>query len=272
MAGDKKMHEWNVISTNILEFVDFKNSGNVFQNVRSNRDGNGNVTSLSLPRTHVRNEGKILSFTWNVCNAAAENGRKDAKKMGMHESNWVRAVNDIKRLNALNETESLETAFENIAAAWPNVIYLTASELSSKINETLDASGAGNYDDSTCDFLADGILRTAHKAYGDKVNKVYSIAGKQFNSDDFDGFSAIAESVYRNLDENIKTQYQVFADLYRGLSEAYRTAERMGDEATKAETASFIHECELVLNKRAEPSLDLAEDAALYLQTYQRRK
>jgi hypothetical protein len=266
-AGDHKKNEWNVIANNILEFVDFKANGNVYNNVKSAKDASGNVKSIQIPRSQVRNEGKVLTMTWSGCNSTVEKGRKNGMGVGMHESNWVRAVSDMKKFNAVSDNGALETAFENVVSAWPDLIYLTRPELAKKINETLEAVGANNYDDNTCEFLADGILRTAHKAFSDKVGKIYGVAGKTANLEDYENFETVAESVFNKIDENLGTQYQVFSDLYRSLSEVYRTAEKLGDEATKAETSSMIHECELVLNRKSEPSLSLAEEVALYLQT-----
>jgi hypothetical protein len=266
-AGEHKQNEWNVVANNILEFVDFKNNGNIFNNVRAHRDSTGNVVGLQIPRTQVRNEGKVLMMTWSGCNSAVEKGRKSGMSVGMTESNWVRACSDMRKLNALSENTALQTTFENVVSAWPDLLYLTKTELSKKINETLEASGVSNYDDETCDFLADGLLRTAHKAFSDKVSKIYNVAGKTPASDEYAAFETVAESVFSAIDNNRRTQFQVFSDLYRSLSEVYRTADRMGDEATKAETASLLHECELVINRQVEPSLELAEDAALYLQT-----
>ena len=181
-AGDHKKNEWNLVAGNILEFVDFKGNGNIWNNVKTQKDTGGNIVALQIPRSQTRNEGKVLMMTWNSCNGVVENGRKNGMGVGMHENNWVRAVTDIKRFNALSENSSLETAFENVVSAWPDLIYLTNRELSKKINETLRDSGNNNYDDSTCEFLADGILRTAHKAFSDKVGKIYSVAGRVANT------------------------------------------------------------------------------------------
>ena len=266
-AGEHKKNEWNVVAHNILEFVDFKSNGNIYNNVKTQRDNTGNVVALQIPRSQIRNEGKVLMMTWSGCNNAVEKGRKAGMSVGMHESNWVRAVSDMRRFNALSENTSLQTTFENVVSAWPDLLFLTQTELSKKINETLEAAGVSNYDDETCDFLADGLLRTAYRAFNDKVGKIYNVAGKTAVAEDYADFETVAESVFQKIDENRRTQFQVFSDLYRSLSEVHRTADRIGDYATKAETASLLHECELVISRQVEPSLELAEDAALFLQT-----
>jgi hypothetical protein len=147
------------------------------------------------------------------------------------------------------------------------LLFLTEAELATKIKETLTNSGASNFDDSTCEFLAEGILRTAHRAYTDNVTKITSVVGAMTESNDYNHFSKVAEKVLTSVDNNTKLETQVFSDLYRGLSEDYRAAERIGDEATKAETASLLSDVELVLNGEEKDTIRVAEEAALYIQT-----
>lgn len=269
-VGEKakhKMEEWSVTSRNILEFVDFRNNGDVYQNVRTQRDGKGNVTALEIPRSNTRNEGKVIMMHYkdlaNVLHCRSEALYENYNA----QSNWVRAVNDMRTFNAMSDNNELLNCFENVVAVWPNLMYLNRSELSSKINETLKLSGARNFDDEVCEFLADGVLRTAHKTYSDKVSKIYNIAGKAADLDDYDSFSVVAEAVFKKADDNARAEVQVFKDLYRSLSEVYNLAKNMGDDATRTEVGSLIHECELVLNRTSKPTLETAEDLALYLQT-----
>jgi len=267
----KKMHEsklnaLNVLSNNVLEFVNFKESGNVFSDVSVRKDAQNNVVAMKVPTSKLRNEGRIVQSTSNKHNKFIQEARENAKRV-MRESNWVRAVNDLKRLNAVNDNQALETTLENVAAAWPNLLFLTESELTSNIKVTLENSGAVNFDDNTCKFLAEGILRTAHKAFTDHVNKIYASAGSVSESNDYSDFAKVAEGVLARTDRDAKVETQVFSDLFRGLSEVYRVAERMGDEATKAETASLMSDVEAVLSGDEKENLRVAEEAALYLQT-----
>ena len=265
-AGAKN-ESWGVVAKNILEFVDFRTNGNIYQDVRSQRDNKGNVTALEIPRANLRNEGKVLMLHYkDMANVMACRGE------ALHEnytaqSNWIRAINDMKRFNAFSDNAELLNCFENVVAVWPNLMYLTRDELSAKIDEALTVSGAKNYDDEVCEFLADGVLRTAHKTYSDKVSKIFSVAGKTADLDDYDGFSVVAEAVFKNADNNAKAEMQVFKDLYRALSEVYNISKSMGDDATRAEVASLINECERVLDRTSKPLLETAEDLALYLQT-----
>jgi hypothetical protein len=267
-AGDHKVEEWATIARNILEFVDFRQNGDVYQNVRTKRDTNGNLTNVSIPRASVRNEGKVLMLTYkdlaNILHCRTNAMHEDYN----NQSNWLMAVNDMKKFNAMSDAESLQTAFENVVAVWPNLIYLKRDELAKKINETLKVTGARNYDDETCEFLADGVIRTAHKTYADKVSKIFSAAGKTADLDDFDAFSVVAEAVFKKTDADARAEYQVFKDLYRSLSEVHNLVTKMGDNTTRVEIASLIHECENVLNNSTRPSLEVAEDLAIYLEAF----
>lgn len=267
----KKMHEsklnsLNVLSNNVLEFVSYKEDGNVFSNISVKKDAQNNVVAMKIPTSKLRNEGRIVQATTNKHSKFIQESRESAKGI-MRESNWVRAVNDLKRLNAISDNQGLQTTLENVAAAWPNLLFLTENELASNIKVTLENSGAVNFDDDTCKFLAEGILRTAHKAFTNNVNKIYSSAGTVVESNDYTEFSKVAESVLARTEKERKVETQVFSDLFRGLSEVYRVAEKTGDEATKAETASLMSDVESVLSGDEKDHLRVAEEAALYLQT-----
>lgn len=265
-AGDHKLKEWGVIARNILEFVDFRQDGDLYQNVRTQRDTKGNVTGIAIPRTSVRNEGKILMLQYKDMANIIDGRYKVLAESFNQKSNWLKAVNDMRRFNAMSSHGDLQTCFENVVAVWPNLLYLSRNELANKINEALEVSGARNYDDDTCAFLADGVIRTAHKTYTDKVGKIFSAAGRQADLEDFDAFASISEAVFKKADETVRAERQVFKDLYRSLSEVYRLSRTMGDDATSSEVASLIHECESVLKNENAPSLTLAEDLALYLE------
>ena len=265
MKNKAKMESLNLMANNIIEYITFKENGNVYSNISVKKDASNNVVSVKIPVSKARNEGAIIKAQSEKHNRFIAEARETAKIIS-RESNWVRACTDIKRFNAISDNKALETAFENVASAWPNLLFLTESELATKIKETLNNSGATNFDDSTCEFLAEGILRTAHKAYADNVKKIVSSVGAISEGNDYKSFSKIAETVLGTVDNNSKVETQVFSDLYRGLSEVFRAAERIGDEATKAETASLLSDVELVLNGEEKDYIRVAEEAALYLQ------
>jgi hypothetical protein len=261
-----KKESLNLLSNNILEYITFKENGNVYSDVHVKKDAHGNVVSVRIPTARLRNEGAVLKAQSEKHNRYIQENREKAK-MVVREGNWVKAVTDIKRFNALSDSESLQNAFENIAAAWPQLLFLTESELATNIKITLENSGATNFDDNTCMFLAEGVLRTSHKAYTDNVGRICSSVGKLSEANDYSDFAVVAETALKKAEGDLNVETQIFSDLYRGLTEVYRTAERMGDEATKAETASLLNDVEMVMNNEENDKIRIAEEAALYLQT-----
>ncbi len=125
-----------------------------------------------------------------------------------------------------------------------------------------------NYDDSTCEFIAEGILRTACEVYPNRVEKITKLAGqtiKEQTEDSYLDFKSIVDAFYPQLDENDSCDMKVFSDLYKALKEVYQIAEETSDEVTKAEVSSFIETCVKVLERKENPSADVAGTIAEWL-------
>jgi hypothetical protein len=255
----------SLLANNVLEYVDFMENGNIFQDIRTQKDKSGDVVTVEIPSAKLRNEGKVMKWHKKKGHDKVAEGRGCAME-STNSANWIRAVNDLKRFNALSDHASLQNAFENVAAAWPDLLFLTSGELASKINTTLENSGASNYDSDTCSFLAEGILRTAHRAFAEHVGKVFELAGLPV-SEDYNEFAAVSDKVLPMLDAENENTMQVFSDLYRGLYEVYRTADKIGDAYTKAEVGSMIYNVADILNKKQPVDLEVASDAASYLKS-----
>jgi len=262
-----KINEWAVLSGNVMEYVKFQALGGVLRETKIRHDQKGNVSAVAVPTTHLRNEGKILSFNWKVLDHEIKWSRSGAKNL-QNEQAFARAISELKRYNAISDNSGLETTLENIVAKWPQVIYLTQQELSERIALALDNAGVHNYDDQMCDFMAEGILRMAHHAYTDKADRIMKLSNLEPTEeveDAYEAFRDVADRFLPQLDEVENAQYRVFADLYRALNEFYEVVEREGDEATKQEVFSYMKDCENILNRQDDPDMDLAEDIALFL-------
>jgi len=133
-----KIEEFKAISENIQEFLNFKKGNPLFSSVSSSHDENNNVVSVKLPRLKLRNEGKVLSFNWKTPSAEVTYQRSGAKKV-VKENNFLRAMNDLRRANAISDMKEVELTLENIVGAWPTLVYLTQNELASMIKEALEA-------------------------------------------------------------------------------------------------------------------------------------
>ena len=49
--------------------------------------------------------------------------KHDAKKL-VKENNFLRAINDLRRANAVSDVKEVETTLENIVGAWPSLVFL----------------------------------------------------------------------------------------------------------------------------------------------------
>jgi hypothetical protein len=182
-------------------------------------------------------------------------------------------MTELERYNNISDNNSLEETLEAIVSKWPNVIYTTESELSSQISSSLEAANVMNYDDNTCNFMAEAILRTAHNAYTDRVRNVAKLAGVEKDvtaecktcEDSYQEFRKIADEFYSKLDEQNETDLRIFHELHQTLSEVYQAASEVGDEMTARDVRKFLAECEAVLNKETTPNNKLAEEIASYI-------
>lgn len=246
-----KIEEFKAISENVQEFLNYKKGNPLFNNVSINHDESNNIVAVKLPRLKIRNEGKILSFDWKTPNAEVTYQRSKAKNV-VKENNFLRAMNDLRRANAISDIKEVETTLENIVGAWPTLVYLTQNELASIIKEALEASNSSNYDDETCSFMAEGILRTAHHAYSDRVNKVFKIANKE-TSETYEDYQETCEKVFPVLDDQYTKEFQSFADTYKMLDEALNVVSRNnGSSIVKAKLAEALEELESVVSGNSE--------------------
>lgn len=262
------MKEWVTMCENVIEFIDFKTYGPIINESNVQHDDKGNVVAISIPTTHKRNEGKILTFNWKTLDSESKTVRGVAKKL-QEDATFIKAMSDLKRYNAISNQSALETTLENIVSTWPNVLYLTQDELAQSIKVALESAKASNYDDKTCDFMSEGILRTAHNAFADRVKKIVGLAGEEVKEntevDSYVQFQNIISKFYPTLDESEQSELLVFSDLYKALCEVYRVATDAGDEITRSETVNFLKDCEAILNRQDVPNLELAEAIAEYL-------
>ena len=268
------MKEWANMCKNVFEFANFKNFGSVFSESAVQHDEKGNVTAVAIPTLQRRNESKILSFNWKTLNHELTVVRGNAKKTISEDNNFVRAMSDLKRYNNISDNSSLEETLEAIVSRWPDLIYVTENELAAQIATALESANVSNFDDNTCQFMAEAILRTAHNAYTDKVRKIANAAGATTDvtaecktcEDSYQEFRTLTNTFYTQLDESDNAEMQVFADLMKALNEVRRTALEIGDAATQETVENFMYECQAVLSRETEFNVELAENIAAYIQ------
>lgn len=269
-SAGKKVEEAYLVAENVLDYCDYMQVGPVLQESSQQRDNHGNLTDIQIPSIRVRNEGKLLNFDWKVLNHKCKVLRSGAKSL-CEDQDFVRSVANLKVQNNVSNAEGLEEALDMIAVKWPNVLYLSEAELADLVGEALQIAGERNFDDRTCAFMAEGILRRVHESYGDKVNQILSLANAPKNEseeDAYEHFKAVVEDFFPYVDHKTGVELKVFEDLYESLADIYNTARRRGHEALVSETAGMLNDIADVLNDEARPDVELAEEVAQWLQRF----
>lgn len=270
LSKKKHMKEWTTLCNNVFEFLNFNDYGiNLNEAVT---DDQGNVVRLTVPTISKQHNNKNIFSSYKESNDKIIDVRLGLEMIHEHQG-FVKAMLDLKRFNNVSDHNSIETCLENITAAFPNLIYLSESELALKIRETLELANSNNFDDDTCSFMAEAVLRSAHATYSDRVSKITKLAGEVRDltnenrnlNDPYAQFKDCAEKYFESLNQTEEVEYKVFADLYKALHELNMAAASANDEATKIETTELLSRCGAVLNNEDKPSLELAEEIASYL-------
>jgi len=264
-SAGKDVAEAYRTAENVLEYIEFMRIGPTLEETVSKQDDVGNITDIKVPASKARNEGKILNFNWKTLNSNVKVLRNGASALSENQ-NFCKACVDLKRQNGFSDSQGLEECLENIVSAFPSVLYVTQPELAVLIGESLKIVGEKNYDDQTCDFMAEGILRKAHGAHSERVQQILHLASapklEDKDVDPYLFFQHVVESFYPAIDERFGLERKVFADLYETLEGIYKKADRQGDRTAKNEAASYLTDLAAILNNEAKPELELAEEVA----------
>lgn len=262
----KSMKEWHVIAENVLGFVDLQVNGPDVGGVKVLRR-EGEVASVRVPTMALRNEARVLKFDWKTMNTDVVVKRRESKKIHENEE-FAKAAEELRKLNALSDNESLETAMENAAAKFPGVVYLTESELAGSVKAALESVGSTNFDDEACAFIAEGLLRTAHETFVDRVAKIVRLAGGKLNEDAKDPyaeFRSIADAYFAKIDESAELEMQAYVDVYESLRQVHELAREENNEEVANETALHLDALLPIVTGKGEEDLEALEEAAEWL-------
>lgn len=266
----RTISDWVNLSNDVTRFVDYKTYGPTLNEAEVYHDEKGNVVAVRFPNSDLRNEAKLLSFDWKTCKTDVEVLRSSAKMLS-ENMEFCRAINDLKVHNNISDNNALQETLEMIVSKWPTVLYLTQNELSETVKVALETTNAKNFDDQTCDFMAEGILRTAHNCFVDRVSKVLSLAGVSVDEtveDKYDAFKKAVDVYYPTLDESNTLEMQVYVDLYEALRQVWQIANEDNMLEVKSEVSSYLNELADVIEQKAKPTLQLAQEAAEWLQAF----
>jgi hypothetical protein len=261
----KTMKEWNTLTENVLGYVNYKEMGPFYKECIVEHDDKGNVSSVVIPSKFQKNEGKVLSFDWKTMDTEVKVLRSKAKKLNESEK-FTKHVVEIKKFNNVSDNNGLETALENVVAHYPEVLYLTQSEMVETVKDCLEMAGTRNFDDNTCDFIAEAILRTAFDAYTDRVSKMVKMTGVTLESNDkYKDFKDVAEKLYNYVDASQEKDLKVYSDLAEALNNLAKLAESVGDSEVVTEANALLSECIQIINQEQDPDIQLVEFVANYL-------
>jgi len=266
---DKKaLEEWSRLCENVSQYIGIKEFGPVLRESVARYDELGNVVALRIPSTTIRNEAALKTFDWKTLNTNCKMLRSGAKNLS-EDIDFCKAVAELKRHNALSDNSALEESIESIVGKWPQVLYLTQAELAVSIKEALDVVSAANYDDQTCLFMAEGILRVAYGAYVDRVNKVMNLAGVEPCTECEDKYAQFKETVdafYPTLDETDRLDMQVFVDLYEAIRGVHIIAGQNKNQNVQSEAAEYLDTLSAVIRQEVNPTLEIAQNASDWLE------
>jgi hypothetical protein len=266
----KHMKECYKLSENVIEYVSLQQYGPILKESAVRRDNSGNVVAIRIPTLKVRNENQILTLNHrHMLDSEVKTVRENAHKLS-HDMMFCRQVAELKRQNNLSDGEGLQESLSSLVGQWPSVLYLSQTELAAMIAEALNVVGVSNYDDATCTFMAEGILRTAHEVFGDKVEKILRLASAQIQveGDQYAHFQDVVHQFFPTLDESYHAQLRVFQDLFRAVNEVWNFANESGDAELINQSGSILEDLHAVCRGDMTGDLELAEEVAQWLQSY----
>jgi hypothetical protein len=215
----------------------------------------------------LRNEAKVLRFDWKTMNTDVVIKRTSGKKFA-ENSEFANSVAELRKLNALSDSRAFEECVEKTVTKFPSVIYLTENELAVTVKNVLESFGATNFDDETCTFLAEALLRTVHDNYVDTVAKIVKLAGGAVNeeaSDKYAEFKTIAESLYAKLDEQAALEMQAFVDVYEAIRQIHEAAKTEGEHNVATAAAAQLDVLIPIVSGKEDLDFDVLGEAAEWL-------
>jgi hypothetical protein len=265
-TGKRKMAEWLQLSGHVFSYLEYTCNGHVINESVVQEDGG--KLNISIPVTTARNEGKILKMQFDLLKTDVKILRENARRLSTNQQ-FCMAIADVKRHNNLSDDAGLEESINKLVTTFPSVLYLTQEELAQVIGTALNNVGVKNYSDNTCTFMAEGILRVAHEAFTDRVDRIKRLANQEIKESDdkYADFQAAIKNFFPQLDESTQLELKMFEDLYNASLDVRKLALECENEVVKNEAQEFASELAEILNGKIAPDLELAAEIAEWLET-----
>jgi len=264
-AKERSMKEWNVLAENILGYVNVVNGQSERGQIRTQEDNSGNVVAVAVPTSQARNEGKLLSVQLKTIKSDLKVMRESAKYLGGN-SDFVKAIVALKRLNNLSYDAELHEAIENLVTKNPGILYLSEREVTELVKGCLIVANETNFEDQTCAFIAEGILRVAHEAFSDRAGRVVELAGEKLTGPvSYDKFREVSDVFFPKLDEALHNELQVYVDLYNTLVDIHEFARNGRNNHVADQATTFLTDLKPVVEGLKPPMIGLASEAAEWI-------
>lgn len=264
LTGRSAKNKYMETVNNIFGYIDYVDNSHILQESHVNYDENGELVSVKVPTSRMKNEAKLLSLKWDTLKTDVKVIREAALRLS-EDHGFCKAIAELKRHNNMSDDNSLTETLNSLVVNWPAVLYLTQEELSSTIADALETVGEMNYDDQTCSFMAEAIGRVAHDIHDDRVKRISSLAKVEIPKDSEDPFVEFQDSIkgfYDYIDESLATENAILEDLRDIVIDIRHAATRQEDDLTKSEAVEYLEAIDSVLSGEDEFNLTLAEEVA----------
>lgn len=262
----KKVNEWSNLAYNVFGYADMHSNSHIISETTVAKVND--ALNITMPTAKARNEGKIIKMHFdNMLKTDVKILRETARRL-VHDAKFCQMVANVKTYNNISDNKGLEESIGSLVSNFPAVLYLTQPELAKVIATALDNNGVMNYDDNTCNFMAEGILRSAHHAYTERVDRIVKLANKEIQESDdkYIDFQTVVSEFFPTLDESTQLEMKMFEDLYNAAVDISKIAVESENEVVRNEAREFISDLEAVLDGRMVPSLELAVDVADWIE------
>jgi hypothetical protein len=201
---------------------------------------------------------------WDTLKTDVKVIRESALRLS-ENNDFCKKIAELKRHNNLTDNEALTEAMNQLVVNWPSVLYLTQEELAKTVADALEIAGEVNFDDNTCNFMAEGILRTAHVIHPDRVGRLASLAKVEVpedSNDPFVEFQHIVKDFYTTLDESTKTEHGILEELRDVVLDIRHAASKAEESAIREDANDYLETIDDVLRGEELFDLELATEVA----------
>lgn len=265
--ADKKSKAYMETVNHVYDYINYIEASPLLQETNIVQNEEGDVVSVKIPTRKLQNEAKLLSLKWDTLKTDVKVIRESALRLS-ENADFCKKVAELKRFNNFSDNEALTESLNQLVINWPSVLYLTQEELARTISEALEITGEVNYDDDTCRFMAEGILRVAHSIHPDRVQRLSTLAKVEVpedSNDPFVEFQHMIKDFYTTLDESTQNENSILEDLRDIVLDIRHAATKVEEDAIREDAGDYLESIDEVLSGEQQFDLGLAAEVANWI-------